>query len=446
MPYTAGRKSSQREQPDKSATQDQTPAAQAHTYTNPSVSFSEATGALFVDPRRTPDDQKIYTLTGSVDDETMYSLASYVGPGAISLSWERPSLRNMFSGAQPLLKYVTRDGHPKRQDILLIFPKSEENHLLFMALKDKIHAMGLGVKVDYKMIGDALYFPKPPHGWEKRGATGIVLVYKIAGALVKMGYPMQPIMSVINLVTANMITYCQNLTRSKDTSALVDYAHDPAAGAQHLEVVGVPQLVSLALKKTIGQDDKGSRHLHVNSNEPVVLINNFGGLGPDEFGGVTHEVLTQLEQIYHIKPVRVYAGRYMERTADSAMAFSITVLNVVNTNLGGPSMIQLLDEPCEASGWCQVMQKSNWEAPKLELSPTEDLKPAHCGLDVIRDVFKAFLWEGAKIILKNWPDLEKAPECSQGVVEGMLLGKSTQLPGHLCIANGGTRFWVFLDG
>jgi len=48
-------------------------------------------------------------------------------------------------------------------------------------------------------------------------------------------------------------------------------------------------------------------------------------------------------------------------TSLNGLGFSITLLNVVNTDIGGPSMIELLDYPCEATGWSSPISKRTWE-------------------------------------------------------------------------------------
>jgi triose/dihydroxyacetone kinase / FAD-AMP lyase (cyclizing) len=97
----------------------------------------------------------------------------------------------------------------------------------------------------------------------------------------------------------------------------------------------------------------------VNSNEVVLLVNNLGGVSVLELGGITTEVVKQLE-VWGIRPVRILSGTYM--TSLNGLGFSITLLNVVNTEIGGPSMIQLLDYPCEATGWSAPIMKETWEA------------------------------------------------------------------------------------
>jgi dihydroxyacetone kinase len=91
----------------------------------------------------------------------------------------------------------------------------------------------------------------------------------------------------------------------------------------------------------------------------VLLVNNLGGVSVLEMGGIVTEVVAQLEKSYSIRPVRILSGTFM--TSLNGLGFSITLLNVVNTDIGGPSMIELLDYPCEATGWATPISKVTWE-------------------------------------------------------------------------------------
>lgn len=126
------------------------------------------------------------------------------------------------------------------------------------------------------------------------------------------------------------------------------------------EVVELPELVRKMLAQMLDQSDKDRAFLNVNSNEVVLLVNNLGGVSVLEMGGIVTEVATQLEKNYNIRPVRVLSGTFM--TSLNGLGFSISLLNVVNTDIGGPSMIELLDYPCEATGWSSPICKQTWEA------------------------------------------------------------------------------------
>ena len=133
----------------------------------------------------------------------------------------------------------------------------------------------------------------------------------------------------------------------------------------------LPELVNKMLKQLLDWKDEDRAFLRVNSNEVVLLVNNLGGVSVLEMGGITAEVVGQLEKDYNIKPVRIYSGTFM--TSLNGLGFSISILNVVNTNLGGPSMIQLLDAPSEAAGWTAPIRKETWEAKSSQIRDQSSL-------------------------------------------------------------------------
>jgi dihydroxyacetone kinase len=123
--------------------------------------------------------------------------------------------------------------------------------------------------------------------------------------------------------------------------------------------VALPELVKMMLRNLLDQKDENRAYLNVNSNEVVLLINNLGGVSVLELGGITAEVVKQLADDWNIKPVRILSGTFM--TSLNGLGFSISILNVVNTDIGGPSMLQLLDSPAEAVGWTAPITKETWE-------------------------------------------------------------------------------------
>jgi dihydroxyacetone kinase len=199
------------------------------------------------------------------------------------------------------------------------------------------------------------------------------LVHKISGALAAQGRSLAEVAKVARLTAENLVS----------VGASLEHVHVPgrvvADEDQHLKIgeveigmgihnepgsskekVELPALVGKMLKQMLDQSDEDRAFLNVNSNEVVLLVNNLGGVSVLEMGGITAEVAAQLEKSYGIRPVRILSGTYM--TSLNGLGFSITLLNVVNTDIGGPSMIELLDAPCEATGWSSPISKLTWEA------------------------------------------------------------------------------------
>ncbi|GAB1314945.1 dihydroxyacetone kinase Dak1 [Madurella fahalii] len=237
-------------------------------------------------------------------------------------------------------------------------------------------ARAAGVEVEMVVVGDDVGVGRAKAGKVgRRGIAGTVLVHKISGALAAMGYGLREVAGVARLVAENLVS----------VGASLEHVHVPGrkevaegglrggeveigmgihneAGSSR-EVVGLEELVGKMLRQMLDRGDEDRAFLHVNSNEVVLLVNNLGGVSVLEMGGILTEVVTQLEKSWNIRPVRILCGTYM--TSLNGLGFSITLLNVVNTNLGGPSMIELLDYPCEATGWSAPISKQTWEEKNM---------------------------------------------------------------------------------
>jgi triose/dihydroxyacetone kinase / FAD-AMP lyase (cyclizing) len=190
-----------------------------------------------------------------------------------------------------------------------------------------------------------------------------------------MGYILQDVRNVAKLTAENIVSVGASLDHVHVPGReLPDPQSDEVLATEEVEigmgihnepgsgkaVVNLPELVKTMLKQLLDWKDEDRAFLRVNSNEVVLLVNNLGSVSVLEMGGITTEVVGQLEKEYNIKPVRIYSGMFM--TSLNGLGFSISILNVVNTHLGGPSMLQLLDAPSEAAGWAAPIRKETWEA------------------------------------------------------------------------------------
>jgi dihydroxyacetone kinase len=124
------------------------------------------------------------------------------------------------------------------------------------------------------------------------------------------------------------------------------------------------------LRYMLDPSDKDRAFLELNkSDDTVLLVNNLGGVSPLEMGGITAEVVNQLEQSYSIKPVRILSGTYM--TSLNGLGFSISLLKLTD-----PKLLELLDAPAEATGWTAPIKSSTWTNPPTQTSTTERSKDA----------------------------------------------------------------------
>ena len=137
------------------------------------------------------------------------------------------------------------------------------------------------------------------------------------------------------------------------------------------------------LKYTLDQSDKDRAFLSVSSNDDtVLLVNNLGGVSVLEMGGITMEVVSQLQKDYGIEPKRIISGTFM--TSLNGLGFSISILKLQDTG-SKRSMLELLDASAECSGWSAAVKTSTWDKPPTRTrekgaSNVDENQP--CGLEI----------------------------------------------------------------
>jgi dihydroxyacetone kinase len=312
-------------------------------------------------------------------------------------------------------------------------------------------ARAAGVRVEMVVVGDDVGVGRRKAGKVgRRGIAGTVLVHKISGALAALGYGLSDVARVARLVAQNLVSVGASLEhvhvpgRGKQEEGLLGDGeveigmgiHNEAGSSR--EVVGLPELVGKMLKQMLDQEDEDRAFLRVNSNEVVLLVNNLGGVSVLEMGGILTEVVTQLEKTWNIRPVRILSGTYM--TSLNGLGFSITLLNVVNTDLGGPSMIELLDYPCEAVGWSAPITKRTWEEKNTatreqDASNGGEVLPS--GLKMDASAAQEALTRGLQSVVAAEPDITRYDtvvgdgDCGIGLkrgAEGKHTGSQFRIP------------------
>ncbi|KAK6383046.1 hypothetical protein LTS17_003716 [Exophiala oligosperma] len=187
-------------------------------------------------------------------------------------------------------------------------------------------------------------------------SPGVLLVAKVCDALAKMGYDDADIVKVGSLVSENLMS---NETSSSptmyDESTSLDEGEDDTTSKAERDTPA--SQVGRSLQNLLDQTLPRSRTVHINSNEPVVLINHATRMSSEVLDQIANETITQLQNKWNVWPVRAYAGPFMPIASDD---FSITLLNVVNTNIGGPNMVELFDMPCDGPEWSRWMRKDVW--------------------------------------------------------------------------------------
>lgn len=390
-------------------------ALYALTLTNPSVALDAENKIIY---KRPGGKAQVSIISGGGSGHEP-SFGAFVGDGLLSAAVAGTIFAS--PSAEQIRKAVMSRVDAEK-GILVTVMNYTGDVLNFGMAVEKAKAAGL--KVEMLVVGDDVGVGRTQAGKVgRRGIAGTVLVHKISGALAAAGASLEDVYKVGKLVADNLISVGASLDhvhvpgravsdpKSEDSLALGEVEigmgiHNEAGSGR--AKVELPELVKTMLAQLLDSKDKDRAFLNVNSNEVVLLINNLGGVSVLELGGITAEVFDQLEKTYNIKPVRVLAGTYM--TSLNGLGFSISILNVVNTDIGGPSMLQLLDAPCEAAGWTAPIRKETWEARSIQTrvdgaGEVVEVKPSGLKLDI--ETTKAKLTAGLERIIEAEPDVTR---------------------------------------
>ncbi|KAK0128478.1 hypothetical protein ONS95_000450 [Cadophora gregata] len=390
-------------------------ALHALTLTNPSIALDAENKIIYRRPGHAP---QVSIISGGGSGHEP-SFGGFVGEGLLSAGVAGTIFAS--PSAEQIRKAIMSrvDGE---KGILVTVMNYTGDVLNFGMGVEKAKAAGLNVKM--LVVGDDVGVGRAAAGKVgRRGIAGTVLVHKISGALAARGASLEDVYKVAKLTSDNLVS----------VGASLDHVHVPGRAApdpnskenlaaEEVEIgmgihneagserakVDLPELVKRMLAQMLDSKDKDRAFLNVNSNEIVLLINNLGSVSVLELGGITAEVVGQLEKSYNIKPVRILAGTYM--TSLNGLGFSISILNVVNTDIGGPSMLQLLDAPCEAAGWTAPIRKETWEAKSTQTregadAKAEESKPS--GLRLDPETTKTTLTAGLNRLISAEPDVTK---------------------------------------
>ncbi|KAH6680221.1 Dak1 domain-containing protein [Halenospora varia] len=380
-------------------------ALHALTLTNPSITLDAENKIIY---RRPGHASQVSIISGGGSGHEP-SFGAFVGNGLLSAAVAGTIFAS--PSAEQIRKAVMSRVDAEK-GILVTVMNYTGDVLNFGMAVEKAKAAGL--KVEMLVVGDDV---------GRRGIAGTVLVHKISGALAAKGASLEDVYKVAKLTADNIVSVGASLdhvhvpgrappdpnseeTLSKEEVEIGMGIHNEPGSER--AVVELPELVTRMLKQMLDSKDKDRAFLNVNSNEVLLLINNLGGVSVLELGGITAEVVGQLEKTYNVKPVRILAGTYM--TSLNGLGFSISILNVVNTNIGGPSMLQLLDAPCEAAGWTAPISKETWEAKSTQTREDstaggEEVKPS--GLKLDPEVTKKALTAGLERVIAAEPDVTR---------------------------------------
>ncbi|KAI0166866.1 dihydroxyacetone kinase [Hypoxylon sp. FL1284] len=390
-------------------------ALQSLTLTNPSVALDADNKVVYRRPAHGPSQVSLISGGGSGHEP---SFGAFVGQGLLSAAvagtiFASPSAEQI---RKAIMSRVDTD-----RGVLVTVMNYTGDVLNFGMAVEKAKAAGLAVEM--LVVADDVGVGREKGGKVgRRGIAGTVLVHKLAGALAARGRPLEEVHRVARLTAANLVSVGASLEHvhvpgraPPDPNAPENLRFDEVevgmgihneAGSGRAKVE-LPELVATMLAQLLDPNDKDRAFLSVNSNEVVLLVNNLGGVSVLELGGITAEVVKQLKS-WGIEPVRILSGTYM--TSLNGLGFSISLLNVVNTDIGGPSMIELLDDPCEAAGWAAPIQKTTWEAKNTATredttGSSESIKTS--GLKADATTFSSTLTSGLQAVVAVEPEVTR---------------------------------------
>lgn len=395
----------------------------AVTLTNPSVALDAENKIVYLRPTQDHGSkQKVSIISGGGSGHEP-SFTSMVGKGLLSASvagtiFASPSAEQV---RRAIMGRVDNNETDSKTDggVLVTVMNYTGDVLNFGMAVEKARAAG--VKAEMVVVGDDVGVGREKAGKVgRRGIAGTVLVHKIAGALAAQGRSLAEVVKVAKLTAANLVSVGASLEHVHVPGRRDEKSEHLKAGEVEIgmgihnepgsskEKVELPELVGTMLAQMLDQRDEDRAFLNVNSNEVVLMVNNLGGVSVLELGGITAEVVGQLERSYGIRPVRMLSGTYM--TSLNGLGFSITLLNVVNTDIGGPSMIELLDYPCEATGWSAPISKVTWEAKNAatrEGKVTTDIEIRPSGLKGDAKVAQDALTLGLQNVVAVEPEVTR---------------------------------------
>lgn len=391
-------------------------ALESITYTNPSVALDAENKIIYRRPREGQPSQVSIISGGGSGHEPSFS--AMVGPGLLSAAvagtiFASPSAEQV---RKAIMSRVDTD-----KGVLVTVMNYTGDILNFGMAVEKAKAAGLNVEM--VVVADDVGVGREKGGKVgRRGIAGTVFVHKIAGALAAQGAGLDKVHKVAALVAENLVSVGASLDhvhvpgrappdpKSKESlgpgeaEVGMGIHNEPGSGRATVEL---PELVGTMVTQLLDQNDSDRAFLNLNSNEVVLLVNNLGGVSVLELAGITAEVVKQLDK-WGIQPVRILSGTYM--TSLNGLGFSISLLNVVNTDIGGPSMIQLLDYPCEATGWAAPISKNTWEAKNIatrEDTAASEQVARPSGLKYSPEVAKEALVAGLKSVIAAEPEVTR---------------------------------------
>ncbi|KAF1972522.1 dihydroxyacetone kinase [Bimuria novae-zelandiae CBS 107.79] len=379
---------------------------------NPSITVDLASKIAY----HTPFTPQVSIVSGGGSGHEP-SFSSFVGAGLLSGA----VAGTIF--ASPSAEQVRRcilHRVDKSKGVLVVVMNYTGDVLNFGMAVEKARAKG--VEVDMVVVGDDVGVGRARGGKVgRRGIAGTCLVQKIAGAAAARGASLKEVSRVARLAAENIVSIGSSLAHVHVPGRKVDGSEDELRESEieigmgiHNEpgserkTTDLPDLVKTMLSYCLEKSDKDRNFLDISEKDEIVLlVNSLGGVSVLELCGITNEVVEQLANDWNIKPIRILSGTYM--TSLNGLGFSISLLKVADTGLGGESsMIKLLDAPAEATGWTAAISSETWskkakQANERRASEDDEAEPSNLRVDY--GFAKSTLTTALKRLIAAEPDV-----------------------------------------
>ncbi|KAJ7731224.1 dihydroxyacetone kinase [Mycena metata] len=243
-------------------------------------------------------------------------------------------------------------------------------------------------KVKFIVVGDDVAVGRTQGGIVgRRGLAGVVLVYKIAGALAAQGASLDEVYSTAQWVAGRIGTigvgleHCHVPGTAAPSSSLsateIEIGlgiHNEPGNTRLSSIPPLSELIPRLLDYITSTTDAERGFLPFQNDgkdEVVLLVNNLGGLSELEIGGVVRAARDELAN-RQIGVSRVIAGTFMTSLNMPGFSISLVLLpRASDESAGAPKaskLLSLLDARAQTPGW-------KWTAAGPPVTPTP-LAPA----------------------------------------------------------------------
>ncbi|KAG0681805.1 Dihydroxyacetone kinase 2 [Pichia californica] len=346
---------------------------------NPFLKYIEAERVVY-NSKNTTD--KVTILSGGGSGHEPLHLG-FVGDGLLDVAvsgsiFASPSVKQIVAGI---------NSKPSNKGTIVVVKNYTGDILHFGLASERSKAQGSNIEL--LIVQDDVSVGRTKNGMVgRRGLAGTLLVHKIIGAKSSIdnhSSTLEEVHSLGQRVIDNLITIGVSLDRvtvpasnadkrskeieeeeeenekfdelTKDEIEIGMGIHNEHGIKRVSPIPNVEDLAETLLAYLLDPNDKERYYVpYKKDDEWVLMINNLGATSNLELYAIQSIVNDKLNDIYGIKPVRIYTGAFT--TALDGPGFSITLLNV--TRAGGDEILRCLDNPTTAPGWNSSITKSQW--------------------------------------------------------------------------------------